>query len=273
MGDELESGSVLAIISDKEDSSLLENKSSQSAKRVSKKAKILLQEHNIDPQSIENEFIREIDVVKYIESISPKKPQEFMEDDVIIIGGGGHAAMCMDIAVQKKINVVGYVDDVEQDDFYNLKYLGNIDWLKQISFSKKRPKLILGIGFMGNLKKRQKLFFDLSKTYEFINLVHPSATVEQSAIIPPNAGIQIMAGAIIGSFVRLEDNTIINSGVTCSHHSYIGHSSHITPGAILAGNVRVGSRVTIGMNCAIFLGVTISDDKIIANLSRIDEDI
>ena len=47
-----------------------------------------------------------------------------------------------------------------------------------------------------------------------------------------------MAGAIIGSYVSIDENCIINSGSIISHDSTIKKSSHITPGAILAGNVN-----------------------------------
>ena len=49
-----------------------------------------------------------------------------------------------------------------------------------------------------------------------------------------------MAGAIIGSNVIVGENCIINSGAIVSHNAVIDDTSHITPGATIAGHVSIG---------------------------------
>jgi carbonic anhydrase/acetyltransferase-like protein (isoleucine patch superfamily) len=48
---------------------------------------------------------------------------------------------------------------------------------------------------------------------------------------------------------------------------------HLTPGAILAGGVRVGDRTLIGMGATIFVGVSIGADVLIGNGARIHADV
>jgi UDP-perosamine 4-acetyltransferase len=172
--------------------------------------------------------------------------------------------MCIDILLeQKKFNLVGFIDKIETSDKkYNLNYLGSLENLDNL-ISMGLKNLIIGIGFTGQLKKREKYYDEFSDKINIPTIIHKRAIIEDSAKI--KEGCQIMAGAIIGSNVSIESNCIINSGSIISHDSTVKKSSHITPGAILAGNVTIGRRCTIGMGSTIYLGLEISDDEIINN--------
>jgi sugar O-acyltransferase (sialic acid O-acetyltransferase NeuD family) len=274
VGREVNVGELVAIISESEINNhekLFESKKNQQEKRTSRKAALLIDKYELDISEFDVDFIREKDVLEKI--TSPIEQLTLKEEDVIILGCGGHASMCLDIAIKMNLNVLGYLDDNKKDSFRGLPWLGLIDSIFKISNRELKPKLILGIGFLSNLKKRDQIYLKARQYFEFVNLIHPKSIVESSASIDNNSGMQIMAGAIIGTEVTLGPNTIVNSGAIISHHSKIGRTCHITPGACLAGNVEVGDRATIGMNSTIFLGVKIPSDTIVQNLSRVDEDL
>lgn len=190
--------------------------------------------------------------------------KSFDDNDIVILGLGGHGGMCVDILLnQKKFNLVGFLDKIKKVDYrYNLKYLGTIDNLDQL-IEKGLKNLIIGIGFVGNLEKRDKYFSELSKKINIPTIIHTKAIIEDSAIIQD--GCQIMAGSVIGSNVVVESNCIVNIGSLISHDSIIKKSSHITPGAILAGGVKIGYKSTIGMGATIFLGLQIGNNVIIGD--------
>jgi len=273
IGDETSVGDIIAYISDEPltNESTLFLKKEVKNKRISKKAAKLIDDYDIDIDIFDKDFIREQDVLAVIKA--PIQELNYQASDVIIIGSGGHATMCLDIARAMDLNIIGFLDDNHNSSLSNLSNLGTLNSLNLISENRVRPKLILGIGLLSNLKKRQTLYNNYSKDFDFLNLIHPKSIIESSVKISQSSGIQVMAGAIIGSEVIIEPNVIINSGSIVSHHSKLGHSSHITPGACIAGGVTIGERCTVGMNSSIFLGVNVSNDTLIPNLTRIDIDI
>lgn len=275
--DNINVGSPLAIISEiqlsevelkLEINKFVSNNDAKSLKtNVTKKAQILIDKYELDISSINKEIITENDVQKLL--ISTKLSSElsstrFKENDLVIVGIGGHAGMCIDILRQEsKYEIVGFVDDnVTNDERYGLKYLGNLRVIEE--FAKNGLcHVVLGIGFVGNLKKREKVYNYLTSFVNVPTIIHKRAIVEPSAKI--DEGCQIMAGAIIGSNVLIGKNCIINSGVIVSHDSIISDGSHLTPGSTLAGHVKIGKRVTVGMCATVYIGLEISDDIIIMN--------
>jgi sugar O-acyltransferase (sialic acid O-acetyltransferase NeuD family) len=234
---------------------------------VTKKAQVLIDKYEVDISSIKKEIITEKDVQELL--IKAKLGDElintrFKENDLVIVGIGGHAGMCIDLLRQEsKYKIVGFIDDnVTNDEKYGLKYLGNLSRIEELA-KNGLCHVILGIGFVGNLKKREKIYNYLTSFVRVPTIIHKSAIVEPSAKI--DEGCQIMAGAIIGSNVLIGKNCIINSGVIVSHDSIISDGSHLTPGATLAGHVKIGRRVTVGMCATVYIGLEISDDHVIMN--------
>ena len=280
-GTSIEVGSQLAFISetlitDQEVNHFINNKNNQIKNiGITRKAKLLIEKHNIDINEFSLDLITENDVQNFIDSKKNNEilvEQYFNQDDILIIGIGGHAGMCIDIIRSiNKWNIIGFLDDqIIIDERYGLKYLGKISNLNKL-VDNGLKNAIIGIGFIGNLKKRHELYNNLKQIVQIPTIIHSSAIIEKSATI--ELGCQIMAGAIIGSNVFIGQNCIINSGAIVSHDSIISESSHMTPGATLAGHVIIGKRVTVGMCSTIYIGVSISDDKIITNGKTVIENV
>ncbi len=250
--------------------------------RISKVARELIQEHNIDVSVFQGiTILRREDVKKYLQS---KKTEEKKVDlthspilnknTIIIVGGGGHTKICIDILRQTKAyENLRLVSSILQKGSQTLgvPVIGNDNDLEQLY---KDGILFAAIGF-GALEKiilRQKMY-DKLKRIGFVmpNLIHPSAMIEPSATL--GDGNQIMAGAIVGSDVKIGNNCIINSGSIVSHDSALKDNVHITPGAILAGTVKVGSNTIVGMSATIYYRVNIGSNVIINNGINIFKDI
>tara|TARA_B100001250_G_scaffold414630_1_gene454982 strand:- start:6402 stop:7433 length:1032 start_codon:yes stop_codon:yes gene_type:complete len=241
---------------------------------ITKKAQLLIKKHKINVNQLPHKVISEKVINDYIAKNlkSYKIDYSFKNDDILIYGIGGHAGMCIDILKKdKKYNLVGFIDDNEKKDpVYSLKYFGSSDVIDGLAKSGLK-NIILGIGFLNNLKKRDMIYKKLSKVFNIPSIIHPSAIIENTVKI--KRGCQIMAGSIIGSNSYISENCIINSGAIISHDTSIGSSSHITPGAVIAGNVNIGKRVILGMCATIYVSVNIADDVIIKNNERITSNI
>lgn len=237
--------------------------------QISAKALQLLRENNIDPLLLKRDLIREKDVMDYIERSAKIRPVidsdfSFRENDVVIYGNGGHAKMCADIVLQSKdYNIGGIIDDNPQSEgLRDYALFGDSKSLDEL-YERGLKNIIIGIGFLNDLKKREKIYKQISLKFNIPTIIHPKALIEPSVKI--GDGNQVMSGAIIGSDAVTGSNCIINSGAIISHDCIIGNSTHITPGAVLAGHVKTGERCLIGMSVNIFIGAEIGDDVTINN--------
>lgn len=238
--------------------------------QISAKAMQLLTENNIDPSLLNMELIREKDVTAYLESLAnvrnsgPNTGFYFRKNDVVIYGNGGHAKMCADIIMQsRQYNIAGIIDDnPNSTGLRDYTLFGDSSMLDEL-YDKGLKYIIIGIGFLNNLKERESLYNRLTLKFSIPTIIHPRAMIEPSVMM--GDGNQIMSGAIIGSDAVIGNNCIINSGAIISHDCTIGHSTHVTPGAVLAGHVKAGERCLIGMSVNIMIGAEIGNDVTINN--------
>lgn len=202
--------------------------------------------------------------------LSAEKP------NLVILGGGGHAKMCIDLLKAEGLwNIVGILDSIKGigDDVLGVPIIGrdtdeNMKWL----LNEGVDCAVNGIGLIENHKARAGLNARLRFAgFRLPTIVHPRSVVESSARI--DAGVQIMAGAIVGSDVTVGDGCILNSGSVVSHDCRIGKDVHIAPGAILAGRVSVGDRTLVGMGTTVYFHVRIGKDVLITNGANVMADV
>jgi len=225
------------------------------------------------------------DVDKHYAKLNFKKTahedlQDIVLDDerqnIICLGGGGHAKMCLEILKRtNNWNVVGILDGgiPMGSNVFGVPVLGpdspsNIEKVREkgVKFA------INGIGMVKNHKLRYRLNEKLTSFgYLIPNVIHPSAIVEDSSSM--GYGNQIMAGAIVGSGVKIGNNCIINSGAIISHDSHIADEVHVAPGAVLAGLVSIERGCLIGMGVTVSIGVKIKTGSIVPNGTSVFKDI
>ena len=248
--------------------------------RISNAAKQMLKEHNVDISVFKGKTIlRTEDIYEYLKSTTANvRTFEIVNTEfrnkVIIIGGGGYAKVCIDIIRQMRVyNLAGIVDSGLETGATTLDVpvIGGEKELEDL-YKKGIKYAVIGFGMLRKPIIREELYHQLKDIgYLLPNLIHPSAILEPSVTL--GEGNQILAGAIVGSDVKIENNCIINSGSIISHDSILHNNAHITPGAILAGTVEVGNNTIIGMGATVFLGVKIGSNVIVPNGMNIIKDI
>jgi len=245
--------------------------------RISKSAMELMEKNNIDIAVFAGKkLVTKEDVEAVLKNNSPKIKNDFSSGrpKLLIVGAGGHAKICIDIIRQNNLyDIVGATSNsTDKKDIMGVPVLGTDEEVLEKYFVEGVKFAVIGIGSLKKLSKRTEIFNRLKKIgYHIPTIIHPRAICEPSASIAE--GNQVMAGAIIGSEVRINPNCIINSGSIISHDCYLEENIHITPGAILAGNVYVGKNSIVGMGAAVYIGVIIGSEVIVSNNANVLKDI
>ena len=186
---------------------------------------------------------------------------------LIIYGAGGHARAVMEMAQAIGVfRVVGIIDDNQSlagSSVLGIPVLGTRALLPRL-YEQGLRLAAYGVGGIIDINIRMKLFELLSGFgFAFPALRHPRATVEASAQILD--GVQVFANAYVGSSALLHERCMINTGAIVSHDCEIGAYTHIAPGALLAGHVRVGDRALVGMGVTTAIGIRIGAGARVGN--------
>lgn len=159
-----------------------------------------------------------------------------MSNTVCVIGGGGHARVVMDAVRASGMAILGVYDDNPGD--YGVPYLGKIaDITVQTC-----------ICAIGDLTIRARII-DRLPGARWQAVVHPAAILSSSAVVEPGAFVG--AGAIINTNAVIEAHAIINSGAIIEHDVVIGQNTHLAPGVVTCGGVRIGRNTFVGAGTVI----------------------
>jgi len=187
----------------------------------------------------------------------------------IVIGGGGHGAVLVDMMQLLGLSIAGIVDPGLEAGSIGpggLKILGGDEVIFEQDPS--AIKLVNGVGSVGATLVRHGVYDRFAQRgFSFATLVHPSAIV--AADVELGAGVQVMAGVVLQTGVRVGANSIINTRAGLDHHCIISAHVHIAPGVTLSGNVEVGEgshigtgvnikqKVVVGSNVVVGIGVAV----------------
>ena len=273
VGDEANIGSLVCAISKEKTEITYKQKAKKKKNEIkikpTKKAISLAKRHGLVIENLGlNGIVKEKDLQKYISIDSTKSAQtkiSFSNKDLVVLGTGGHAKMCIEsIKKKRQYKVRGNI--VERHDLIESQSnaIGCDSMLPEF-FNNGLKNVIIGIGdIVSRNKKREYLYNKLKNIgFEMINIIDQASIVEKSASI--GDGNQIMAGAIIGSGCTIRNNNIINTGAIICHDTKIENNVHIAPGAIIAADVIIGNNTLIGMGATVYRGVRIGSNVLITN--------
>lgn len=173
---------------------------------------------------------------------------------LVMLGAGGHAKVCYDIAKKmNKWNKIIILDDNKKNDYFEIS--GQLSDVHQYLSS----DYFVAIG---DNKIRAKITKELVKlNLNLVTLIHPKAIVANDVKIAK--GSVIMAGVVINSATTIGKSCIINTSASVDHDNKIEDYVHISPGANLAGNVKVGTLTWIGIGATIINNVYIDCENVI----------
>jgi UDP-perosamine 4-acetyltransferase len=184
-----------------------------------------------------------------------------LEIPIIVIGGGGHAKVLVNMLLLCRRSVLGFVDLIP-----TAPPLLGIDCIGTDAAVLLHPpgdvRLVNGVGSAAATVNRRDVYDRFTREgYRFSTVIHPSAIV--AAQLEIEDGVQIMAGAILQPGSSIGRNAIVNTGAIVDHDCVIGAHAHVAPGAVLSGGVHVHSGAHIGTGACIIQGVTIGSGSVV----------
>ena len=188
---------------------------------------------------------------------------KLLNKSVIILGGGGHASVLIEILRLIDSDIIGLADPLLEkgSKVKDISVIGSDDAV--LHYPNSEVVLVNAVGPLPKKTNREALstkFINLG--YQFLTLIHPRAYVAPSAKIED--GAQIMAGALVQSQSRIGRLSVVNSGVIIEHDCSIGDHAHIAPGAILCGGVQTAEGVFIGSGAVVLENIRLGANSILA---------
>lgn len=151
-----------------------------------------------------------------------------------------------------KWKVVSFLDD--DTNLISSMDLDVIGITNDIFTYKDEYEIFVGIG---NNDTRQRIHEMLETVGASIpTLIHPNTIIGSEVEI--GTGTAIMAGVIINCCTKIGKGCIINTGSTVDHDNIIEDYVHISPGANLAGSVKVGHGSWLGIGSVISNNISIT---------------
>jgi UDP-perosamine 4-acetyltransferase len=192
---------------------------------------------------------------------------------VVLVGGGGHARVLLDIIGHSPDLVIeGYVAPERSSlSDAGVRHLGDDGRRAGLAGAGVRLAVLGVAGATGNARRRT-IFADwVQDGFEFVSLVHPAATLAQGVVY--GDGLQCFAGAVVNPAACLGRNVIINTNATVEHDCQLGDHVHVAPGATICGGVRIGAGALIGAGAVVVPGVKIGCDVLVAAGSVVTGDL
>lgn len=198
----------------------------------------------------------------------------------IVWGATGQSKVVYDILLAEDVQIVHFFENNQSQESplrnvpisYGEEGLVRfVEYLSSKGTSPDGIDCIAAIG--GEHGKTREYVATLMTSYGFRcrRLIHQRSIVSPLATL--GAGVQILAGAIIGPFASIGSYSIINSGANVDHDSVIGRCCHLAPMAALAGNVIVEDNVFIGTNATVLPRIRIGSDAVVGAGAVVTKDV
>jgi UDP-perosamine 4-acetyltransferase len=190
--------------------------------------------------------------------------------NLLVIGGGGHAKVVLDIArLDHRYQLKGLIDNMPPGTLIGgVPVLGD-DSILATLFASGICHAHVAIG-SNTLRER---LFDIILRLGFNPVTFKSRSADLSPSVRLGRGAVVMGGTVINADTDVGDGSIINSNASVDHDCLIGKFAHIAPGSTLAGNVTVGDRSFVGAGVTIIPGVTLGSDVIVGAGACVINDI
>lgn len=170
-----------------------------------------------------------------------------MRPKLILIGGGGHCASCIDVIEQEgKFEIAGIVDGaITAGTLLGYSILGGDDSLEQLQSD--CAHALVTVGQIKSSSVRARLY-DRAKSlgFKLPTIISPRAYVSRHATI--GEGTIIMHDALINSRAVIGNNCIINTKALIEHDGLVEDNCHISTAATINGGCIVRKGTFVGSN-------------------------
>lgn len=170
-----------------------------------------------------------------------------MKPKLILIGGGGHCAACIDVVEQEgRFDIAGIVDkDIARETLLGYPVLGGDDDLRELRAS--CDYALITIGQIKSPTTRIRLFeYAKSLGFTLPAIISPRAYVSRHALT--GEGTIVMHDALVNSRATIGSNCIINTKALVEHDAVVEDNCHISTAVIVNGGTIVRKGTFVGSN-------------------------
>ena len=191
-----------------------------------------------------------------------------MKNKLLIIGASGHGKVVADIALKmNKWQSIAFLDDDKSiKTSMGLEVIGTSD---DVFTHIDEYEIFVGIGSNTTRQRIHEMLETFGASIPI--LIHPNAVIGSQADI--GIGTAVMAGAIINCCTKIGKGCIVNTGSTIDHDNNLEDFVHISPGAHLAGTVKVGKGSWLGIGTVVSNNINITNGCIVGAGSVVVKDI
>ncbi|MFZ2858522.1 acetyltransferase [Acidovorax sp.] len=170
-----------------------------------------------------------------------------------LLGASGHGKVVADAALAAGWKHVVFFDDAWPGVRVNGRWPVVGDMTVLMSRLPEFDGVLVAIGNCAvRWRKQQEL---RSAGARLATVVHPRACVSSYAQL--GEGSVVMAGAVVNVDATVGEAGIVNTGATVDHDCVLAAGVHVSPGAHLSGNVKVGSCSWVGVGVSVRQGMHI----------------
>lgn len=186
-------------------------------------------------------------------------PPKASRGEIIVVGGGGHAKVVIDVLRADGWRPMGVLDPRPPSaEVAGVPVLGGDYLLPTIRAS--------GIGVaavaIGDNMARLRVGRALeAQGFVLTTAVHPTASVSPAARL--GVGVVVMAQAAINPEAAVGDLVIVNTGAIIEHDCVIGEGAHLAPRTAIGGGVTVGAGALVGIGTVARPGAVIGAGAIV----------
>lgn len=185
--------------------------------------------------------------------------------NIVVIGASGHGRVVADILSQMPgYRVAGFIDGFKEKGticFGALTVLGGEQDLPSLMAEQQITGGIVGIGDNWVRSQVAAKVQAIAPSFGFINAVHPSAVISDTANI--GHGNVIAANAVINTNAVIGHHCIINTAACIEHDNRMEDYASVAPRVVTGGNVSIGAYTAISIGAVIKHGISIGEQSLI----------
>nr|WP_295869174.1 acetyltransferase [uncultured Chitinophaga sp.] len=185
--------------------------------------------------------------------------------NIVVIGASDHGRVIADILLQMPgYRVVGFIDTFREKGtpcFGDLTILGGEEDIPELMATQEISGGIVGIGDNWVRSQVVARLQALVPSFAFINAVHPSAVISDTALM--GHGNVIAANAVINTNATLGHHCIVNTAACIEHDNRMDDYSSVAPRVVTGGNVTIGAYTAISIGAVVKHGISIGEQSLI----------
>jgi sugar O-acyltransferase (sialic acid O-acetyltransferase NeuD family) len=192
--------------------------------------------------------------------------------EIVVLGGGGHAKVLINLLAKLNWKIVGYTDEQDRGAILGAPYVGDDAVLPDLRSTHHACLVAVGLGKIDASSARVYLYRKIRALgFDCPVIVSPRAVVNEEVVF--GAGTAVFDGAVVNTGTVAGSLCIMNTNSTVEHDCRLGDNVHVAPGATVCGSVAIGNDCMIGAGSTIMQEVTVCPGSLVGAGAVVVSDI